>query len=255
MLTDGAKKAFADLGCTYQPIALKYCFAKPEGIKKAEEVLSFCQFVKKAQDSGEMFYIDKDNDNCFGKVVLGMVPKQPFAASGQAGYDFGVYKTPAPNARIHHEMPTMTQGSVNYVIFCPVSICDFDPDIVVVVADTRQADIVMRAGSYLSGDYWESKTSSVLSCSWTYVHTWLSGKINFCVTGMHHGMRRRKVYPSGLHIIAIPYQKLPEVCISLQEMDWELISFRDDEESKAELARRMKAWSEMQAGEMPPAEV
>ena len=57
MLTDGAKKAFADLGCTYQPIALKYCFAKPEGIKKAEEVLSFCQFVKKAQDSGEMFYV------------------------------------------------------------------------------------------------------------------------------------------------------------------------------------------------------
>lgn len=254
MLTDGAKKAFADLGCTYQPIAVKYCFARPEGVKKAEETLSFCQFLKLAQDTGEEFYIDRDNDNCFGKMVMGMIPKQPFAASGQAGMDFGVFKTQAPNARLHHEIPTMVQGSVNYVVFCPVSICRFDPDMIIVVGDTRQADIVMRATSYISGDFWESKTSCVVSCGWTYVYPYMTGKVNFCVTGMHHGMKRRKVYPAGLHIIAIPFQKLPEVCTALQEMDWELISFRDDDESRAELSRRMAAWSEMEAGEMPPPE-
>ncbi|MBR2880730.1 MAG: DUF169 domain-containing protein, partial [Oscillospiraceae bacterium] len=118
MIDSASKKAFAELGCTYQPIALKFCFARPEGIAQAEEILSFCQFLKLCQDKGESFYIDVDNDNCHGRLALGMLPKQPFAASGQAGMDFGIYRTQAPNARIHNEMPTLVQGSVNFVVFC-----------------------------------------------------------------------------------------------------------------------------------------
>ena len=253
-----SKKAFADLGCTFQPFAVKFCYAKPEGVPKAQELLSFCQFLKLCQDKDESFCIDKDNDNCFGRMVLGMMPKQPFAASGQAGMDFGIYRTPAPNARIHNTVPTIIEGSINYVWFCPVSKCEFDPDLVIVVADTEQADIVMRATSYISGDYWESKTSCIFSCAWTYAYPYLSGKVNFCVTGMHHGMARGKVYPKGLHIIAIPYQKLDEVCIALKEMPWKLPALQDDEESKAIMAERMAGWARMQAengGEIPPSEV
>jgi len=190
--------------------------------------------------------------------VLGMIPKQPFAASGQAGMDFGVYRTGAPNARIHNLAPTLVEGSVNYVLFSTVENCDFEPDLLIVVADTDQADIVMRATSYISGDFWESKTSCVVSCGWTYVYPYLSGKVNFCVTGMHHGMARRKVYPKGLHIIAIPYQKIDEVCIALKEMPWKLPALQDDEESRALMAGRMARWAEMQAasgGEIPPASV
>ena len=46
-------------------------------------------------------------------------------------------------------------------------------------------------------------------------------------------------------MIAVPVQKLPEFFQALEEMDWELIAFREDEESKAELARRMAHWQEM----------
>ena len=254
MLTQEAKDAFRRLGCEYAPVAVKYCYAKPGDIPPAEETLSFCQFLKKAQVENRAFYIQKENDDCFGNMALGMIPKQPFAASGQAGMDFGVFRTPAPNARLHNQLPVLVGGSVNYVIFCPVALCDFDPDLVVVVGDTRQADIVMRASSYISGDLWESKTSCVMSCAWTYVYPYLSGKVNFCVTGMHHGMKRRKVYPEGLHIISIPYQKLDEVCAALGEMDWELIAMREDEESRRELSRRMDRWREMADSQMPPRE-
>ncbi len=258
MLDQASKKAFADLGCRYQPVALKFCYARPEGVQRVEEVLSFCQFVKLCQDTGRSFYIDKDNDNCFGKMVLGMIPKQPFAASGQAGMDFGVFRTPAPNAKIHNLAPTLVEGSVNYVLFSTVENCCFEPDIVIAVCDTEQADIVMRATSYISGDFWESKTSCVVSCGWTYVHPYLTGKVNFCVTGMHHGMARRKVYPKGLHIISIPYQKLDEVCTALKEMPWKLPALQDDDESRALMAARMARWAEMQSqngGEIPPASV
>jgi uncharacterized protein (DUF169 family) len=245
MLSQNTKEEFERLKLDYPAVAVKYCFSQPAGIKHVNKELSFCQFVKEAQDTGETFYVTKDDDNCSGKMVLGMIPEPGFTLSGQAGYDFGVFKTQAPNARLFSLIPTLPQGAHNFVVFSPVSVCDFDPDLIIAVANTGQADILMRATSFISGDLWESKSSSVLSCAWTYVYPYISGKVNFCITGMHHGMKRRKVYPEGYHIIAIPYQKIGEVTQALTEMDWELIAMREDEESKDAIRKKMDAWQEM----------
>lgn len=245
MLSETAKNVFARLGLRFPAVAVKLHYSQPDNVDRINKSLSFCQFVREAQDSGRKFFITKDDDNCFGKMVLGMIDKPALGASGQAGYDFGVFKTPAANARLYNMLPTLVRGAHNFVVFCPVAACDFDPDLVIVVADTAQADIVMRATSYISGDLWESKTSSVLSCAWTYAYPYVSGKVNVCVTGLHHGMKRRNVYPAGMHIIAIPYQKLLEVVTALTEMDWELLAMKEDGESKALLAAKMAKWQEM----------
>ena len=245
MLSAQAKEQFRRLNLQFPGVAVKYHYSKPEGIPYLEKAMSFCQFVKEVQDTGETFFVNVDNDNCFGKMVLGMIPKTPLGASGQAGYDFGVYRSQAPNARLYNIIPTLVPGATNFVVFSPVDKCEFDPDLIILVANTRQADIIMRATSYISGDLWESRSSCVLSCAWTYAYPYLSGKVNFCITGMHHGMKRRKVYPEGMHIISVPYQKIDEVATALEEMDWELIAMREDETSKAELATKMKHWQEM----------
>lgn len=247
MLSEKAKDLFEKLALDYSPVALKFSVLKPEDCPVTKAKMSLCQFVHEAQTNRKKFCINVENEDCVGKMVLGMVPISPIGASGQAGYDFGVFKTQGANARLYHMIPKMLPGSVNYVTFAPTSICDYDPDLVVFIADTKKADIIMRATSYISGDLWESKTSSVVSCAWTYIYPYISGKVNSCVTGMHHGMGRRKVYPPGLHIISVPYQKLDEVVQALDEMDWQLIAFRDDPESQAELSKRMKHWEEMAA--------
>lgn len=243
MLSEKAKELFKALDMEYQPVAIKYHYSVPEGVEPVDRQLSFCQFVKHAQTTGKRFFTTKEDDNCFGKVALGMVEKPPLTASGIAGVDFGVYRTAAANARLHATYPVMTPGTVNFVEFCPLQDCDFFPDIVICIANTRQADIIMRATSNISGDLWESRTSCVMSCAWTYVYPFMSGKVNTCITGMHHGMKRRKVYPEGLHIIAIPFQKLDEVVTALGEMPWELIAMKEDPESRAELQRRMDRWN------------
>ena len=245
MLDEKAKNVFHKLGLKFSAVAIKLCYSQPQGVEHIDKNLSFCQFVREAQDSGRKFFMTKDDDNCFGKMVLGMIDKPPLGASGQAGYDFGAFKTPAPNARLYNLIPTLVKGAHNFAVFCPVAICDFDPDLVIVVADTDQADILMRATSYISGDLWESKTSSVLSCAWTYAYPYVSGKVNFCITGMHHGMKRRKVYPPGMHIITIPYQKLLEVVTALDEMDWELVAMKEDQQSKDILAKKIANWQEL----------
>lgn len=245
MLSEKAKELFAKLELEYPPVALKYCAVKPEGVERYDGNFAFCEYVREAQKLGKKFYITKENDACYGKVSMGMVEKPPVTASGQAGLDFGMYKTASGCRKLYQELPVIVPGTVNYVIFSPVSQCDFDPDLVVCIADVEKADILMRATSYISGDFWESKSSPVMSCAWMYAYPVISGKVNHITTGFYHGLKRRKAYPPGLRMIAIPFQKLYEVVQALDEMDWTAIAFREDEESKAELKRRMDGWQEM----------
>lgn len=246
-ISDENKKTLMALPCKYVPVAVKFYAVKPENFglkyKHTDKRMSLCQFVCYAQKTHSSFYIDKTNEDCMGRTVLGMVQEPPLGASGQAGFDFGVFRNQDANSRLYYNIPIAIRDTINYVIFSPIDQCEFNPDVVVFVGDSDMADIVMRATSYISGDLWESKSSSVLSCAWTYMYTWLSGKVNHCQTGMHHGMGRRKVYPKGLHIVSVPYQKLDEVCLALRQMDWQLISFRPNDKDQDELRRRMRNWN------------
>ncbi len=246
-LSDENKKTLMAVPSKYVPVAVKFYAVKPENFglkyKKTDKRMSLCQFVSYAQKTHSSFYIDKNNEDCMGRTVLGMVQEPPLGASGQAGFDFGVFRNQNANARLYYNIPTGIRDTINYVIFAPIDQCEFNPDVVVFVGDSDMADILMRATSYISGDLWETKSSCVLSCAWTYMYTWLSGKVNHFTTGMHHGMGRRKVYPKGLSIVSIPYQKLDEVCLALRQMDWQLISFRPNEKDQDELRRRMRNWN------------
>lgn len=245
MLSDEKKALLKKLELPYPCIAIKLCFEAPDAPHYEGEKLAYCQYVKHAQDTGEKFYITADDDACYGKMSLGMIDKPPVTASGQAGYDFGCYKTPVACQQLYQKLPVLVPHTVNYVEFCPAEKCDFDPDLLFFIADLPQADIIMRATSYISGDLWESKSSPVISCAWMYAYPIISGKVNHITTGFYHGLKRRKAYPSGLRMISVPYQKFDEFFAALGEMDWTLIAFREDEESKADLQRRMDHWQEM----------
>ena len=247
MISQRLKDSIQKLPLPYKAVALRYCFEKPAWPHFDDEKKAFCAYVNYAQVTGKRFYIEKDDDQCYGKVSMGMIPKPPVTASGQAGYDFGCYASPAACRNLYQKLPVIEPGTVNYVEFCPVELCDFDPDLIMFVADLPAADIIMRATSWISGDFWESKSSPVLSCAWMYAYTVITGKVNHITTGFYHGLKRRKLYPEGLRMIAVPYQKLPEFEKALAEMDWTLIAFRDDEESKKDLAKRMEHWQQMAA--------
>ncbi|MCQ2554015.1 MAG: DUF169 domain-containing protein, partial [Clostridia bacterium] len=146
---------------------------------------------------------------------------------------------------LYKDLPMLPAGTIRFVEFAPAVECDFNPDILFFVCDVPEADIVMRATSYISGDLWESISSPVMSCTWMYSYPMISKKVNHITTGLYHGLKRRKAYPAGLRMISIPYNKFPEFFQSLEEMPKTLIAFREDEESKAELKRRMDHWQEL----------
>ncbi len=246
MLSEKAKELFRKLEMEFPAVALKYHAVRPEGVPAYDgDKLAYCQYVKYVQSTGKSFYITKENDACYGKMPLGMIPMPAVTASGQAGYDFEIYRSPVACQQLYQKLPVLVPGTVNYVQFSTVESCDFDPDLILCVAGFPQADIIMRATSYISGDLWESKSSPVISCAWMYAYPIISGKVNHITTGFYHGLKRRKAYPAGLRMISIPYQKIDEVVTALAQMPWTPIAFRDDEESKAELKRRMDRWQEM----------
>lgn len=245
MLSEKAKKAFENIGCDFQPVAVKFCYEVPQGVKHTDKVLPLCGFIGEAQKSDEAFYITVENESCMGKMVMGMIDLPPMECSGTAGVDFGAFCTQAPNARLYHMAPRLFRGSVRYVLFSPVSECGFDPDLIFLMCKADEMELVERANSYFSGDLWETKNSYVMGCSFLFAYPYINGKINSSRTGTHFGQRRYGVFPPDYELITIPYQKIREISDALDEMDRVPIALREDEESKAEMARRIAHWSEI----------
>lgn len=215
------------------PVAVKFYVSKPEGYEKLDQQMGLCQMVPYAQKAEKPFYITQDNENCFGKVALGMKQADPVTHSGQVGYLYNVFDDPRVNARLYQEVPLHPYKTVNYVVFARLDEADFDPDLVVVMADLRQAELIMRAMSYSTGDLWESRSSAVLGCAWMYAYPYLTGKVNMTISGMYFGMRRRKAMEPGWHVITIPYQKLGTIVHNLEVMPWVPYGWKDDPESVA----------------------
>ena len=245
MLNEREKNLIRKLDLEYPAVAIKLNFEKPNCMHYDGPPVAFCQFVKYAQDSGKHFYTEAADDQCYGKLPMGMIDFPPVPASGQAGYDYGVFKQQIANQQIYQNMSVLVPGTVRYVEFCPAADADFQPDLLFFVASLDKADIILRATSYLTGEPWESKSTPVLSCSWMYAYPIISGKPNHITTGLYHGLKRRKAYPAGLMMISVPFQKFASFFRGLEEMDWTLIAFRDDEASKAELAKKMAHWQKM----------
>ena len=158
-------------------------------------------------------------------MILGMEPLDPVPLSGLVGEIDDLYEELRANQKVYQVVPKMLPGSVKSVVFSSLDQIAFDPDVLIVTTDTMdQARTIMRASVYSTGESWSSKGTPVLACSWMYVYPYLSGEINYIVTGMSMGMQTLKVLPQGLMVICIPWQKLPMVLTNLRKMNWHPIS-------------------------------
>jgi len=217
---------FGELKLEKSPVGVKYLFHRPEGIKQLEKKMALCEMLTEAQRSKEPFYITRENETCFGAQALGMVPDAPSAAaSGELGVKLELFKDPRANQKLFQSNPNLEKGTVNYVVFAPLDKITFEPDILVLLTDAKKAEIVLRAMTYSTGELYESKTSTALSCSWLYVYPYVSGKVNYYITGLGFGSIGRKAFEPGWVLIAIPYNWLPTIAQNLKEMKWELTAY------------------------------
>jgi uncharacterized protein (DUF169 family) len=209
------------------PVGVKFLYFKPEEVKQLDKSLGFCEMIKEAQQRGAPFYFTKENEDCFGKVPLGMEGMPPWGEGGELGLKFEIFQDARANSRIYQYLPRFPMGTVNYVVMSSLDKLTFEPDLLIITATTSQAEIVMRAMAYSTGEIWESKKTGVLGCAWMFVYPYQSGKINYMPTGMTFGTKSHQAFEEGWILISIPYNWIPIITQNLKEMKWVLPSYTD----------------------------
>ncbi|UCG67138.1 MAG: DUF169 domain-containing protein [Deltaproteobacteria bacterium] len=226
------KKDFAILGkfeFDRSPVCVKYTYKRPDHLSRLGENTTLCIMLKKAQE-GNAFYADKNNITC-GDALLGMENHSPVSLSGELASAIKVFEEPRSGRRLYPQIPKIEKGLINYISFSPLNKFSFDPDVLIIFTNnTDQTQILLRATSYRTAKVWTSKFTNVLGCAWIYVYPYLSGEVNYGMTGLSHGMGRRKLFPDGLQFVSIPYLIMPSVLQALRDMPWELPSFKPDGE-------------------------
>jgi uncharacterized protein (DUF169 family) len=209
-------------------VAVKFTVRLPEGIGRLSEKMTLCEMLRWAQRRNT-FYADVSSHTCdAGLYVLGQKEVSEQYINGEYGAGLGVYDSPRSGSRLYQHISKINKGLVNYVSFAPLDTLEFDPDLIIVTANTTQAEIILRASSYKTGRMWSSKYTAALGCSWILIYPYLSGEINYITTGLGFGMRRRHIFPEGLYLISIPFDVLPSLLQTLREMPWEPEPYKPD---------------------------
>lgn len=219
------------------PIGVKYSFFRPEGIQQLDKdaSLSLCEMLRSAQADNRSFYISSENnETCVGKIILGMENFTPFEKSGQIGEGLGVFEEARCNQHFYQFVPRLDDKTANYVSFSPAALLTYDPDVLVISANPAQAEIVMRAMTYSTGEMYKSSCTPVMGCAWLLVYPYKSAEVNFVVPAFVHGLHGRQLYPSDTILIGIPYRWIPVILSNLARMPLHLEGHKGKAEYHAE---------------------
>jgi uncharacterized protein (DUF169 family) len=226
-----AKIDFAILdkfGFDVPPVGVKFSRKRPDKVERLADKMALCEMLKRAQE-GNAFFADAENHACeAGQYVLGLADSPEPFISGEFGAGLRIFEEPRSASRLYLHLPKLGRGVIHYVVFSPLDKLSFDPDLLILLAKPDQTEILLRAMSYRTGEMWESKFTAAIGCAWTTVYPYLSGKLNYTVTGLGHGMKRRKLFPEGRQLISIPFDLLPSMLRTLEEMPWVLPAYKSD---------------------------
>ncbi|HED23883.1 MAG TPA: hypothetical protein ENN91_02015 [Firmicutes bacterium] len=214
------------------PVGVKFQYFKPHDLPPldAGRVLSLCELITEAQDTKSPFYFSrKMDDQCVGKIILGMADMESFAQSGQIGARLKVFQEPRTNYILYQHVPRIEKDVVNYVAFSPLDKLSFEPDLLIISATLAQAEILMRAMCYSTGELIRSTTTPVMGCAWIFVHPFKTGRVNYLIPEMVHGMHGRQLFPRNSALISIPYHWISTISENLSEMELHLTSHRSKE--------------------------
>lgn len=230
---------FEDFQFERKPVGVKFLPLKPAGIERLDKMLdtklNFCEMLKEAQVSPP-FYVDREYFQCIEPMLLGMEDPDAIFVSGLVGDREGIYEEARANRGIYQYLPMLPRGSVKYAAFSSLDEMSFEPDVLVVTANVSQAQVLLRAMGYATGEVWSSKGTPVAACAWIYIYPIISGKLNFTVTGLSLGMQSLKVFPEGLFLISIPWHLLLVMMDNLRNMNW---SYTSPTETRDENRMRM----------------
>jgi uncharacterized protein (DUF169 family) len=200
------------------PVGVKFCAKPPEDLQPLDGTLRLCEMLRRAQD-GLAFYAAPANHACGGGLyIMGKPLPHPFT-TGEYVAAIRVCDTFKAGRRIYDTLPRLSEeATIDYVAFSPLEGISFSPDLLLILGNADQTEVLLRAYTYSTGNTWVSRCTPVIGCAWTYMFPYITGDMNFVVTGLSVGMRAGKLYTPGLQLITIPSDLFPMMLQNLGDM-------------------------------------
>jgi len=209
------------------------------GLEQTDAKIAWCQMLFEAQQ-GKAFYATAENHFCEPAIFLsGHGELDALAAGGRIGPPFDIYPDERSNRRVYKHLTLLAEASTYATGFAPVSKLTFDPDLLIIMCDNMdQAERVLRATQWDTGDMIKSHMTYVMGCNWLFTYPFVTGEINTVWTGVCYGMKMYKLYPPGLPIVVIPWHHIDRVLRNMNEMPWSLPGHTDKKEEAYQKAYR-----------------
>ena len=124
-------------------------FEKYEG-KTLIRPLSYCLAVKSAC-YGHSIKMSRETGGCFGgNRALGLIECNPEFKDGTGGYKLGLYQSPEVAAKVSNTVP-ICESNTYGIIVKPLDKFETDPDVILIVSNTREAMRILQGYTYIYG--------------------------------------------------------------------------------------------------------
>lgn len=224
----GWKEVLQSLDLDVPPVGVRFSANQPEGVQRLSDKMRLCEMLKRAQE-GETFYAGPENHACTGGSYIMGKDLPHVYTTGEYVEGLQLYESAKVGRRIYDSLPRLdVKSAVDFVVFSPLEKLTFAPDLLTILGRPEQTEVLLRAFSYSTGKVWISRCTGVIGCAWTYMYPYITGDLNFVVTGLSLGMRAAKLFPEGLQLITIPSDLFPLMLHSLKKMPSVLPLFKPD---------------------------
>jgi uncharacterized protein (DUF169 family) len=160
-----SQKIKDNLGLKKSPVAIKFVLREedlPEGVSKIDDNIRHCEMVQKASH-GDMFYATSEEQMCKGgAAAVGLQEAPEKVKTGEFYLSTGRFSSIGSAKRTMDSIPKI--DSIMYaLVYAPLEKANFDPDVIVVIANPAQAMKLAQALVYTLGGRVEADFSGIQS--------------------------------------------------------------------------------------------
>jgi uncharacterized protein (DUF169 family) len=153
------------LGLEKSPVAIKLVLREediPEGIAKIEKNVRHCEMVQLASQ-GDTFYATAEEQLCKGGAgAIGLMESPEKVKSGEMYYSLGRFSSLGSAKRTVDAIPKI-DPIMKAIAYSPLETTPFDPDVVVIICNPKQAMQLAQAMVYTLGGRFEADFSGIQS--------------------------------------------------------------------------------------------
>ena len=153
------------LGLEKSPVAIKLVLKEediPDGIPKIEENIRHCEMVQKAAQ-GATFYATVEQQACKGGAgAIGLMEPPEKVKSGEMYYSLERFSSLGSAKRTVDAIPKI-DPIIGAIAYAPLETAPFDPDVVVIICNPKQAMQLAQAMVYTLGGRFEADFAGIQS--------------------------------------------------------------------------------------------